>query len=76
MKLTTLSLLALSASAVSARFVESHETDQIALTGYNEEPSYLVELSPGVTRLVTEEGKWDLRRVCRTVAHWIAAADF
>jgi leucyl aminopeptidase len=29
-----------------------------------EPDEYLIELSPGETRLVTEEGKWELRRVC------------
>jgi hypothetical protein len=28
-----------------------------------EPDEYLIELSPGETRLVTEEGKWELRRV-------------
>jgi leucyl aminopeptidase len=29
-----------------------------------EPDEYLIELSPGETRWVTEEGKWELRRVC------------
>jgi len=29
-----------------------------------EADEYLIELSPGETRWVTEEGKWELRRVC------------
>lgn len=31
-----------------------------------EPDEYLIELSPGETRWVTEEGKWELRRVCQT----------
>jgi len=63
MKLTHLSVLALSASVVSARFVEDHETDQVVLNAnaLNDE-RYLVELSPGETIWVTEEEKWELRR--------------
>ena len=63
MKLTTLSLLALSASAVSARFVEKNEVDQVALNDYNEKP-YLIELAPGERKYVSEDDKWELRRVC------------
>jgi leucyl aminopeptidase len=63
MKLTTLSLLSLSAAAVSGRFIESHEQDQIVLQSSTDVDSYLIELSPGETRWVTEEEKWELRRV-------------
>lgn len=64
MKLTTLSLLALGASAVTARFVEKHETSQVVLNEDDaSEQLYLIELSPGETYMVTEEDKWDLRRV-------------
>lgn len=64
MKLTNLSLLAISATAISARFVEKHETDQVVINGVLEhEQLYLIELAPGVTRLVTEDDKWELRRV-------------
>lgn len=61
MKLPTLSLLALSAAAVSARFVEEHETNQVLLNDAAEE-RYLIELAPGETRWVTEDEKWELRR--------------
>ena len=65
MKLTALSLLALSASAIYARFIESHETDQVALSGAADNAElYLIELAPGETMLVTEEEKWELRRAC------------
>lgn len=69
MKLTTLSLLALSASTINARFVETHETNQVAVSGYDEAPTYLIELSPGETRLVTEEQKWELKRVRFFITH-------
>ncbi len=65
MKLTTVSLLALSAAAVNARFVEQHETDQVVLNAVKDE-RYLIELSPGKTQWVTEEEKWELRRVNST----------
>lgn len=60
------SLLALLLPAVaSARFVETNEPNRI-----NPYPSsleapkeHLIELSPGETRWVTEEQKWELRRV-------------
>lgn len=61
MKLSTVSLLALSAAAVNARFVEQHETNQIVLADV-EEQLYLIELAPGKTQWVTEEEKWELRR--------------
>jgi len=65
MKLTTLSTLALSAAIVNARFVEKHETDQVVLNGIDvaEPEQYLIELAPGKTQWVTEEEKWELRRV-------------
>lgn len=68
MKFTTLSLLALGASAVSARFVEKHEIDQVAINGYQDaEELYTVELAPGEVKKVTEDEKWELRRVCLSI---------
>ena len=67
MKLSTVSLLALSAAAVNGRFVEQHETNQVVLADAGEQ-LYLVELEPGKTQWVTEEGKWELRRVSRPQA--------
>ncbi|KAF7869825.1 hypothetical protein EAF04_004609 [Stromatinia cepivora] len=63
MKLANLSLLALSASLASARFVEQHETDQVILNSnaVNDE-RYLIETTPGKQQWVTEEEKWELRR--------------
>lgn len=63
MKLATVSLLALSAAAVNARFIEKHETDQVVLNAYADDERYLIELAPGKTQWVSEEEKWELRRV-------------
>jgi leucyl aminopeptidase len=63
MKLTNLSALALSASLINARFIELHETDQVVLNDNAPEQLFLVELAPGKTQWVTEDGKWELRRV-------------
>lgn len=64
MKLATISLLTLGASTITACFVEKHETDQVILNEDASEQLYLVELGPGDTYMVTQEEKWDLRRVC------------
>ena len=63
MKLSTVSLFALSAAAVNARFVEKHETNQVVLDANVDDRLYLIELAPGKTQWVTEEEKWELRRV-------------
>ncbi len=70
MKVSNASLLALLLPAVSARFVEPGESDRVMLYphGVPEQPSddaqkYHIELSPGETRWVTEDEKWELRRV-------------
>lgn len=70
MKASLLSSLLLPAAA-SARFIEANEAHRIlpyidALLDEVPAPSadkYLVELSPGETRYVTEDEKWELRRV-------------
>lgn len=72
MKLATASLLAISAAAVNARFIEKHETDQVVLNALTTDAEkYLLELAPGKTQWATEEEKWELRRVslrvCRIV---------
>ena len=65
MKLTNLSLLALSASAINARFVEKHEKDQVVLnSNLQNAEKFRIELGPGEYEWVTEEEKWELRRVC------------
>ena len=68
MKVSNASLLALLLPAVSARFVESNEPDRAILypDGIPQSESsekYHIELSPGETRWVTEDEKWELRRV-------------
>lgn len=62
MKLAVLSVLALSISIANGRFVERHETNQVTLNN-DDHQLYLIELEPGVTKLVTEEQKWELKRV-------------
>jgi leucyl aminopeptidase len=59
MKFTQASLLAACIPAISARFVEVNEFDNVVL---NPEETFLVELSPGETKWITEEEKWELRR--------------
>lgn len=65
MKFASASLLALSAAAsVNGRFIEKHESNQVILnTEAVDNQKYLVETAPGKTQWVTEEGKWELRRV-------------
>jgi len=57
------SVLALLLPAISARFIEQTEGDNVIL--HPEDASverFHIELSPGNTRWVTEEEKWELRR--------------
>ena len=76
MRLTNLSLLALSASLINARFVEQHERDQVVITGdVADSERYLIELAPGKTQWVTEEEKWELRRVRRTYPNQLYTSD-
>ncbi|KAG6366531.1 hypothetical protein INS49_000708 [Diaporthe citri] len=66
MRLSTSSLVALLAPAVTARFIERTEGNNVQLypQGVYEESSekFLVELAPGDTKWITEEEKWELRR--------------
>ncbi|KAK3400275.1 hypothetical protein B0T20DRAFT_408287 [Sordaria brevicollis] len=68
MKISNASLLALLLPAASARFVEKAEQNHVMLfpDGIPEEPKstekYHIELSPGNTKWVTEDEKWELRR--------------
>ncbi|KAK4153000.1 hypothetical protein C8A00DRAFT_34257 [Chaetomidium leptoderma] len=68
MKVSNASLLALLLPAVSARFAETNEPDRAMLypDGAPQPPKdtgkYHIELSPGDTRWVTEDEKWELRR--------------
>lgn len=76
MKFTTSTIAALLVPAITARFIEQDEGNKVQLYpyGFYEESTekYLIELSPGNTQWVTEEEKWDLRRVrlsCLSRAH-------
>lgn len=64
MKLATISLLALSASSINARFIDDSDIDQVVFhPEIVEAELYDVEVEPGKFMRVTEEEKWDLRRV-------------
>jgi leucyl aminopeptidase len=45
---------------VSARFIEINEANNVVL---EPEELYLIETAPGKTQWVTEEDKWEMRRV-------------
>lgn len=63
MKFSTAAVLATALPAVSARFAEQDEVSHVMLyPEAAETETYLIELSPGETRRVTEEEKWELRR--------------
>lgn len=57
-----LSILAVSLVA-TATALSIARPDQVALGVTSEVEKYLIELSPGETRWVTEDEKWALRRV-------------
>lgn len=64
MKASVLFSLGTAALATAAAHVKEHQVvleDQQPT--FVEPDEYLIELSPGETRWVTEEGKWELRRV-------------
>lgn len=64
MKFSAAALLATALPAVSARFTEADEVNKVILNPDEAQAeSYLIELAPGETRWVTEEEKWELRRV-------------
>jgi len=64
MKFANASVLALLAPAVGARFVEEDETSHVQLHPEGQSAElFQIELSPGETRWVTEDQKWELRRV-------------
>lgn len=70
MKISNTALWALLVPAVSSRFVEDTETDPVTIPiAWAKEADaatqrYHIELAPGETRWVTEDEKWELRRVC------------
>ncbi|KAG5658371.1 hypothetical protein KAF25_010552 [Fusarium avenaceum] len=59
MKFSQASLLAACLPAVSARFIETAEVNNVVL---QPEELFLVETAPGKTQWVTEEDKWEMRR--------------
>ncbi|RGP80858.1 leucyl aminopeptidase [Fusarium longipes] len=59
MKFSQASLLAACLPAVSARFIEIAEADNVVL---QPDELFLVETAPGRTQWVTEEEKWEMRR--------------
>jgi hypothetical protein len=73
MKLTTLSLLVLSASGITAGFQRYSDNEQSILAPPTDDPElYTIEVNPGETLVVTEEQKWELKKA------WLAisASDY
>lgn len=66
MRLIALSLLASITSGVAARSLNPHGSEHVlgGPPADQEQPTelYTIELSPGDTRRVTEEQKWDLKK--------------
>lgn len=60
MKFSQASLLAACLPAVSARFIEIAEANNVVL---QPDELFLIETAPGRTQWVTEEEKWEMRRV-------------
>ena len=60
MKFSQASLLAACLPAVSARFIEINEANNVVV---EPEELFLIETAPGRTQWVTEEDKWEMRRV-------------
>ncbi len=57
-------ILALLLPAAAARFVDSANDDHVQLhPEVAAAEQFLIELGPGETRWVTEDEKWELRRV-------------
>ena len=61
-------LLVLAVVSIALSKASSLQPDQIVLGDLNEVERYLIELEPGITRWVTEDEKWALRRVCQPCA--------
>jgi leucyl aminopeptidase len=51
-------LIAFAACAASGLFIGNNEQQSLA-----DQEQFLIELSPGETRWITEEEKWELKRV-------------
>lgn len=68
MKFSRAAVLATAVPAVAARFMDQNEVNNVILYPEGSEAEkYLIELSPGETRWVTEEEKWEFRRVSRRI---------
>lgn len=64
MRFAHAAVLAAAIPSITARFVEKTEQDNVILYPKGVEPeTFLIELAPGETRRVTEDQKWELRRV-------------
>lgn len=63
MKLLHASLLAACAPLIAARFVELYEGDDHVNLWPELRQLFLIETAPGKTQWVTEEEKWEMRRV-------------
>jgi leucyl aminopeptidase len=71
-------LLSLSAVALAAALATPKEPQvvfQNPQVTIDEPDEYLIELSPGETRWVTEDEKWALRRVCTHLVAVMRASD-
>ena len=55
---------ALAAIAATASAIAASEPKQAILGKDAELERFLIELGPGETRWITEDEKWELRRVC------------
>lgn len=83
MKTANASLLALLLPAVAARFVEPGEPvqakpstsfDKFKWWIWEKPQKYHIEIAPGKTQWVTEDEKWELRRVSHVHSRLLAAA--
>ena len=66
MKFLKASVAAIALRAASARFVEEserHGNNVVLHPELADAEKFLIELSPGETRWVTDDEKWELRRV-------------
>ncbi len=70
MKISQASLIALLAPAAGARFVEESEANRVQLHPESAATElFHIELWPGETRWVTDDEKWELRRVSPPVLY-------
>lgn len=60
MKFSQASVLAAYIPAIAGRLIETTEKDNVVL---DKPEQFLIETAPGKTQWVTEDDKWELRRV-------------